>query len=111
MSSRFITVGRFLIKKNEIMGIKKMDRFIYGDVCKVYVSKRTTFRLKKNAPTQIYSDYPEICYINKMELYDTKPFMYLIDFNGNNQSNKDLTKFLGTIEKECPKCKSIDDLD
>lgn len=111
MSSRFISVGRFLIKKNEIIGIKKMDRFIYGDCCKVYLSKRSALRLntsfKSNTP--IIFHYPEICYINKMELYDDNVYLYLIDFNGNNQSNKDLTKFIETIKKECPK--SIDDLD
>lgn len=111
MSSRFISVGRFLIKKNEIMGIRKMDRFIYGDCCKVYVSKRSSFRLKNNTSTPIYGDYPEICYINQMKLYDKITYMYLIDFSLDNQSNKDLTKFIGTIEKECLKCHSIDDLD
>jgi len=60
---------------------------------------------------EFYGDYPEIYYWYKMELYDRTPFIYLIDFNGNNQSNKDLIKLVETIKKECPKCHSIDDLD
>lgn len=110
-SNKFISIGASLIKKNQIIAIRRKNRFIYGDVCEIHVSKLSSIRFKQTASTPFYGEYPEICYLNKMELYNKSPYIYLIDFNGNSESNKDLSKFIETVEKECPKCKSINDLD
>jgi len=80
-----IRIGRFLVKKESIAKISKMDRQIYGDVLRI--------ELHDN-PKKIV-EYPDVNWLKETKTLD-------VDFNFNvkSESKRDLEAFLTQLEKE-----------